>query len=54
MKKFKIVRYKGLGNWFVYRRYLIFFWGQKNYFMTLEDALKYVRNKTVKIIDEQE
>lgn len=27
MKKFKIVRYKGLGNWFVYRRYLIFFWG---------------------------
>lgn len=53
MKKYKIVRYKGLGNWFVYRRYLLFFWSQENYFMTLEGALKYVGNNPSKIIDNQ-
>lgn len=53
MRKYKIVRYKGLGNWFVYRRYLLFFWSQENYFMKLSEALEFVGKEVSKIIDFQ-
>lgn len=53
MKKYKIVRFKDLGNWFVYRRYLLFLWSQENYFITLDAALEYVGKQLAEIIDEQ-
>lgn len=48
MKKYKIVRYEGLGNWIVYRRYFLFFWSQENYFMGLPKALEYVGKRSKK------
>lgn len=42
MIKYKIVRYKDFGNWFVFERYLLFFWSQVNYFMSFENAADYV------------
>lgn len=51
--KFKIVKHKGIGNWFVYKRYFFFFWNQENVFMNLSEALKYVGSHHCKIIDEQ-
>lgn len=42
MTKYKIVRYKDFGNWFVFERYLLFFWKQVNYFIKFESAADYV------------
>lgn len=46
MINYKIVRYKDFGNWFVFKRYLIFFWGQETYFLGgtkgLENSINYV------------
>ena len=42
MTKYKIVRYKDFGNWFVFKRYLLFFWRQVNYFINFESAADYV------------
>ena len=49
MNKYKIVRHKGLGNWFVYKRYLFFFWDQKNYFMTQKEAFEYIGKECCKV-----
>lgn len=54
MKKYKIIKFKNLGNWVVYRRYALFFWYQENYFMSLDKALKYIGKKSSKIITEDE
>ena len=54
--KYKIVRHKGLGNWFLYKRYLFFFWYQVNTFMGFSQALMYVENHNCdncEVIDEQ-
>jgi len=41
MTKYKVVRYKDFGNWFVFERYLLFFWRQVNYFKNFESAADY-------------
>lgn len=51
--KYEIVRCKGFGIWYVYKRSLFFFREQVNYFMSLKDALEYVGKHSCKIIDEQ-
>ena len=51
MKKYKIVLYRDLGNWFVYKRYLIFFWSQVNYFIKLQDALEYIGIKESYVVN---
>ena len=47
--KYKIVQHKGLGNWFVYKRYLFFFWELENSFISQKEALKYVGLQCCKI-----
>lgn len=53
MKKYKIVKYKDIGNWFVYKRYFLFFWSQVNYFISYNQALEYVGKESSKIINKQ-
>ena len=47
--KYKILHYKGIGNYFVYKRYLFFFWELKNRFISHKEALEYVGLQCCKI-----
>lgn len=49
-KKYKIVQYNGTDEWYVYRRYLLFFWGQETYYMSLKNALEYVGMHTANVV----
>ena len=53
MSKYKIVRHKKLGNWFVYKR-TIFSWELQDSFFSLSEAVKFIGNHRYKIVDEHE
>lgn len=50
-KKYKIVQYKdGTGNWYVYKRYMLFFWSQETYYISFKDALQYVGMHSANVV----
>lgn len=49
-KKYKIVQYNGTGNWYVYKRYMLFFWSQETYYISFKDALQYVGMHSANVV----